>query len=186
MRRFKATTRARTFCRGHALIRNLARGFSQVTVGVAPRLRLATAWRARTAILSVQRSSQQRSPPIVGAPAIGTQHNPMKPFKEKNKEQEGEPVSCFSYVPHLLPNAGTSDAALPRLWIKNRLSAASTSPPPTKRSVGCAMAQAFAVGVAVAVAAGITVNVPSSVPANQPGLISTSHAPALGNVTSTT
>ncbi len=51
MRRFKATTRARTFCRGHALIRNLARGFSQVTVGVAPRLRLATAWRALTAIL---------------------------------------------------------------------------------------------------------------------------------------
>ncbi len=51
MRHFKASASARTFCQGHTLIRNLARGFSQFTAGVAPRLRRAAAWRARTAIL---------------------------------------------------------------------------------------------------------------------------------------
>ncbi len=51
MRRFKATANASTFCRGHTLIRNLGCGFSQLTTGVAPRLRLATAWATLTAIL---------------------------------------------------------------------------------------------------------------------------------------
>ena len=50
MRRFKATRTASTFCRGHALIRNLERGFSRLTAG-APRLRLATAWDALAATL---------------------------------------------------------------------------------------------------------------------------------------
>jgi transposase, IS6 family len=51
MRRFKAPTSASTFCRGHTLIRNLARGFSQLTAGIAPRLRLATAWATLAATL---------------------------------------------------------------------------------------------------------------------------------------
>ena len=50
MRRFKATETASTFCRGHALIRNLGRGFSRLAA--APRrLRLATAWTALAAML---------------------------------------------------------------------------------------------------------------------------------------
>jgi IS6 family transposase len=44
MRRFKTTGGASTFCHGHTLIRNLGRGFSSLTTGVVPRLRLATAW----------------------------------------------------------------------------------------------------------------------------------------------
>jgi hypothetical protein len=44
MRHFKQLLRADTFCRGHALIRNLRQGFSDLTAGVSPRLRLATAW----------------------------------------------------------------------------------------------------------------------------------------------
>jgi transposase-like protein len=51
MRRFKTTASASTFCRGHTVIRNLARGFSELTVIIAPRLRLATAWSALAAIL---------------------------------------------------------------------------------------------------------------------------------------
>ncbi len=43
MRRFKTTEGASNFCQGHALIRNLGRGHSSLTVGVAPRVRLATA-----------------------------------------------------------------------------------------------------------------------------------------------
>jgi IS6 family transposase len=50
MRRFKATANGSTFCRGHTLVRNLICGFSQLTIGVAPRLRLATAWATLTAI----------------------------------------------------------------------------------------------------------------------------------------
>src|SRR5688572_32003196 len=46
MRRFKTAATASTFCRGHALIRNLARGFSRLAAGAAPQLRLATAWTA--------------------------------------------------------------------------------------------------------------------------------------------
>jgi hypothetical protein len=44
MRHFKQLARAETVCRGHALIRNLRWGFSELTAGVFPRLRLATAW----------------------------------------------------------------------------------------------------------------------------------------------
>jgi len=44
MRRFKQQAPAGTFCRGHAVIRNLGRGFSDLTAGVRPRLRLAAAW----------------------------------------------------------------------------------------------------------------------------------------------
>ncbi len=51
MRRFKATATASTFCRGHALIRNLGRGFSPLAAGATPRLRLATAWTALAAML---------------------------------------------------------------------------------------------------------------------------------------
>lgn len=51
MRRFKVPASASSFCRGHTLIRNLTCGFSQLTAGVAPRLRLATAWAALTAVL---------------------------------------------------------------------------------------------------------------------------------------
>ena len=51
MRRFKATATASLFCRGHALIRNLGRGFSRLAAGVPPRLRLATAWAALAAML---------------------------------------------------------------------------------------------------------------------------------------
>src|SRR5688500_152665 len=43
MRRFKATSTASTFRRGHALIRNPGRGFSGLAPRGAPRLRLATA-----------------------------------------------------------------------------------------------------------------------------------------------
>ncbi len=46
MRRFKQSFSAANFCRGHAVIRNLACGFSTLTVAVPPRLRLATAWTA--------------------------------------------------------------------------------------------------------------------------------------------
>jgi len=51
MRRFKQTATASTFCQGHALIRNLGRGFSDLTGGVSPRLRLATAWRVLAAAI---------------------------------------------------------------------------------------------------------------------------------------
>jgi transposase, IS6 family len=51
MRRFKATAPASTFCRGHALIRNLGRGFSELALGAAPRLRLTTAWTALALLL---------------------------------------------------------------------------------------------------------------------------------------
>ena len=51
MRRFKATATASTFCRGHALIRNLGRGFMQLAAGAAPRLRLASAWTALAMLL---------------------------------------------------------------------------------------------------------------------------------------
>jgi IS6 family transposase len=51
MRRFKATGTAGTFCRGHALIRNLGRGFSSLATGVAPQLGLAAAWTALPAML---------------------------------------------------------------------------------------------------------------------------------------
>ena len=51
MRRFKETATASTFCRGHALIRNLGRGFSLLATGATPRLRLATAWTALAAML---------------------------------------------------------------------------------------------------------------------------------------
>jgi transposase-like protein len=44
MRHFKQLSRADTFCRGHALIRNLRQGFSDLTAGISPRLQLATAW----------------------------------------------------------------------------------------------------------------------------------------------
>ena len=44
MRRFKRAATASTFCRGHALVRNLRQGFSPLTAAVPPRLRLATAW----------------------------------------------------------------------------------------------------------------------------------------------
>ena len=51
MRRFKTTGSASTLCRGHALIRNLGRGFSSHTAKVAPRLRLARAWSALATLL---------------------------------------------------------------------------------------------------------------------------------------
>jgi transposase-like protein len=51
MRRFKATAPASTFCRGHALIRDLGRGFSRLAAEAPPRLRLATAWSALAARL---------------------------------------------------------------------------------------------------------------------------------------
>jgi transposase-like protein len=44
MRQFKRVVRADTLCRGHALIRNLRQGLSDLTAGVSARLRLATAW----------------------------------------------------------------------------------------------------------------------------------------------
>ncbi len=46
MRRFKTTVTAAWLCRGHALIRNLSRGFSDLVANAQPRLRLATAWTA--------------------------------------------------------------------------------------------------------------------------------------------
>jgi transposase-like protein len=51
MRRFKNVGAASNFCRGHALIRNLAGGYWPLTAEVAPRLRLATAWSALGAAL---------------------------------------------------------------------------------------------------------------------------------------
>ena len=51
MRRFKTTDSASSFCHGHALIRNLGRGFSQLTAEVPPHQRLATAWSALAATL---------------------------------------------------------------------------------------------------------------------------------------
>ena len=51
MRHFKQLSRADTFCRGHALIRNLGQGFSDLTAGVSPRLRLATAWTVLTTVI---------------------------------------------------------------------------------------------------------------------------------------
>jgi transposase-like protein len=49
MRRFKRAETANTFCRGHALIRNLGQGFSPLTAGLPPRQRLATTWPALAA-----------------------------------------------------------------------------------------------------------------------------------------
>jgi hypothetical protein len=46
MRCFKTPAAASRFCRGHALVRNLGRGFTQLVAGAAPRLRLARAWSA--------------------------------------------------------------------------------------------------------------------------------------------
>ncbi len=46
MRRFKSVEAASNFCRGHALVRNLAGGYSPLTTQVAPRLRLAISWTA--------------------------------------------------------------------------------------------------------------------------------------------
>ena len=51
MRRFKTPTTAGRFCRGHALVRNLSRGFSDLASDAPPRLRLATAWAALAATL---------------------------------------------------------------------------------------------------------------------------------------
>ncbi len=51
MRHFKRLARANTFCRGHALIRNLGQGFSDLADGVSPRLRLAAAWTVLTMAL---------------------------------------------------------------------------------------------------------------------------------------
>ena len=49
MRHLKPLARANTFCRGHALIRNLRQGFSDLTATVSPRVRLVTAWTVLTA-----------------------------------------------------------------------------------------------------------------------------------------
>ena len=46
MRCFEMAATASMFCRGHALIRNLGRGFTRLAAEAAPRLRLATAWTA--------------------------------------------------------------------------------------------------------------------------------------------
>ncbi len=51
MRRFKTPDGASTFCQGHTVIRNLGRGFSSLTAGSVPRLRLATAWSTLAASL---------------------------------------------------------------------------------------------------------------------------------------
>ena len=51
MRHFKRLARANTVCRGHALIRNLGQGFSNLTAGVSHRMRLAGAWTVLTAAL---------------------------------------------------------------------------------------------------------------------------------------
>jgi transposase-like protein len=51
MRRFKTSRTASTFCRGHALIRNLGQGFTRLVVGAPPRLRLAAAWTVLAATL---------------------------------------------------------------------------------------------------------------------------------------
>jgi transposase-like protein len=44
MRHFKTMPSAHTFCQGHALIRNLIRGFSTLTRAIPRRLRLVTGW----------------------------------------------------------------------------------------------------------------------------------------------
>jgi transposase-like protein len=44
LRGFKRGTSADTLARGHALVRNLRRGFSRLPEAVPPNLRLATAW----------------------------------------------------------------------------------------------------------------------------------------------
>jgi len=51
MRQFKRLVRADTFCRGHAVIRNLRQGFSDLTADISPRLRLATAWAVLSAAI---------------------------------------------------------------------------------------------------------------------------------------
>jgi hypothetical protein len=51
MRQFKQLSRADTFCRGHALIRTLGQGFSDLTADGAPRVRLATACSVLTATI---------------------------------------------------------------------------------------------------------------------------------------
>ncbi len=51
MRGFKTMGGARIICQGHALIRNLLRGFSSRTAAVVPRQRLATAWAVLAATL---------------------------------------------------------------------------------------------------------------------------------------
>jgi transposase, IS6 family len=51
MRHFKRLATAETFCRGHAFIRNLAQGFSDLTADVLPNLRLKTAWAVLTVAL---------------------------------------------------------------------------------------------------------------------------------------
>ena len=51
MRRFKTRDTASTFCGGHALIRNLGRGFTQLAAGAPPRLRLAMAWTTLATLL---------------------------------------------------------------------------------------------------------------------------------------
>ena len=48
MRHFKRLARAKTFRRGHTLIRNLRQGLSDVTARVFVRLRLAITWAAPT------------------------------------------------------------------------------------------------------------------------------------------
>jgi transposase-like protein len=49
LRRFNTPGSARTFCRGHALMRTLARGHSSLAAEAAPQVRLALAWSARAA-----------------------------------------------------------------------------------------------------------------------------------------
>ncbi len=51
MRGFKQVVSAANFCRGHALIRNLTRGFLTLTAGVSHQLRLANAWTVLTTTL---------------------------------------------------------------------------------------------------------------------------------------
>jgi transposase-like protein len=51
MRSFKTVGGASTFSRGHAVVRNLRRGFSTLTAAVAVPLRLVTAWTALAATL---------------------------------------------------------------------------------------------------------------------------------------
>ena len=51
MRHCKRLARADTFCRGHALIRNLGQGFSDLIAEISPRLRLSAAWAVLTAAL---------------------------------------------------------------------------------------------------------------------------------------
>lgn len=51
MRKFKSVGSARNFSRGHALIRNLRRGFSSLTTKVPAHVRLPTAWSALAANL---------------------------------------------------------------------------------------------------------------------------------------